>query len=272
MPLRVTLLQTDIHWNQPEENIREVEGLMAQIDNCQAYNKANENRMSMPMLYVLPEMWSTGFATEPEGIAADEDTDIALSWMRQTACSRQCALCGSIAIRLTDGTYRNRNYFVDGISGKTTFYDKHHLFTYGHENRYYTPGEEHTVVQFGGFRFLLLTCYDLRFPVWSRYATGREYDAIIIVANWPASRQSAWQLLTRARAIENQCYLIGVNRVGDDQYNHYQGASCVIDAYGKTLAQCHKNSVEALSVDIDLEELQHRRNKFCVLNDRDEII
>ena len=117
---------------------------------------------------------------------------------------------------------------------------------------------------------MLLTCYDLRFHVWSRYATGREYDAIVIVANWPASRQSAWQLLTRARAIENQSYLIGVNRVGDDHYNHYIGRSCVIDAYGRTLAQCRTNLPDTLTVDLDIQERGRRRSKFRVLDDRDD--
>ena len=223
-------------------------------------------------LYVLPEMWSTGFATEPQGIAHDEEGNPALQWMQLTAQAHQCAICGSLAVHLADGTYRNRHYFADGRQGTLSYYDKHHLFTYGHEDRDYTPGSEPTIVSYAGFRLLLLTCYDLRFPCWSRYAAGREYDAIVIVANWPASRQSAWQLLTRARAIENQCYLIGVNRVGDDHYNHYLGASCVIDAYGKTLGQCRRDTVQTLTVDLDLPELQRRRGKFRVLDYRDDII
>ena len=260
--MRVTLLQTDIRWAKPEENIREAERLMLQADE-------HTNNVE-PRLYVLPEMWSTGFATEPEGIAAMEADNAALLWMQRTARERQCAICGCLAVRLPDGTFRNRHYFVDGISGQTRYYDKHHLFTYGHEDRYYTPGQQHTIVEWDGFRLLLLTCYDLRFPVWSRYATGREYDAIVIVANWPASRQSAWQLLTRARAIENQSYLIGVNRVGDDHYNHYLGRSCVIDAYGRTLAQCRTNLPDTLTVDLDIQELGRRRSKFRVLDDRDD--
>lgn len=124
-------------------------------------------------------------------------------------------------------------------------------------------------MEYEDFRLLLLTCYDLRFPCWSRYATGREYDAIVIVANWPESRQSAWQVLTRARAIENQAYLIGVNRVGDDLYSHYAGASVVVDPIGRTLGQCRRHEVQALTVDLDKAELQRRRMKFRVLDDRD---
>ena len=253
--MKVTLLQTDIRWAQPDVNICEAQRLM---DVAEASD-----------LYVLPEMWSTGFATEPEGVAADEADSPALQWMQQTARERHCAICGSLAIRCVDGSFRNRHYFVDGRADTLRYYDKHHLFTYGHEDRYYTAGQQHTIVEYAGFRLLLLTCYDLRFPCWSRYATGREYDAIIVVANWPDSRQSAWQLLTRARAIENQCYLVGCNRVGDDHYSHYAGCSVAVDAFGATLAQCRRNEIQALTVDLDLMELQRRRNKFRVLEDRD---
>lgn len=253
--MKVTLLQTDISWANPDENIRQAQHLLAQSEESH--------------LYVLPEMWSTGFATEPEGIASDEADNAALEWMKSEAAKRHCAFSGSLAIRLGDGSYRNRHYFVDGMTGRVSYYDKHHLFTYGHEQRYYTAGQTHTIVEYGGFRLLLLTCYDLRFPCWSRYATEREYDAIIVVANWPEPRQSAWQLLTRARAIENQCYLIGCNRVGDDRYSHYAGCSVVVDAYGQTLKQCHKNCVESITVNLDLVELQRRRSKFRVLDDRD---
>ena len=253
--MKVTLLQTDIHWGDPERNIQEAERLMRE-------NPGSD-------LYVLPEMWSTGFATQPDGLAHEVGQNIALQWMQQTAKASACAICGSLAVHLEDGTYRNRHYFCDGRSGQTYYYDKHHLFTYGHENQYYTAGRDHCIVPYAGFRLLLLTCYDLRFPCWSRYATGLEYDAIIVVANWPESRQNAWQLLTRARAIENQAYLIGCNRVGDDAYNHYQGASVVVDTIGHTLAQCHRHVPEALTVDLNLAELQRRRAKFRVLDDRD---
>lgn len=253
--MRVTLLQTDICWADPEANICEAERLLSQQEGSN--------------LYVLPEMWSTGFMTEPAGLLQSEEGNAALQWMQQTARQKRCAICGSLAVRIPDGTFRNRHYFVDGIENRLYFYDKRHLFTYGHEYRHYTAGQTHTIVRYCGMRLLLLTCYDLRFPCWSRFATGREFDAIVIVANWPESRQSAWQLLTRARAIENQCFLIGVNRVGDDRHSHYAGASAVIDCNGKTLGQCRRNTVQALTVEIDYAELQRRRMKFRVLDDRD---
>lgn len=253
--MKVTLLQTDIHWAQPLENIHEAARLLSAADGSD--------------LYVLPEMWSTGFATDAEGIAEDEDDNVALLWMQREAHERCCAVAGSLAVRLADGTCRNRHYFVDGRADRVSWYDKRHLFTYGHEDRCYTAGTEHTIVNYAGFRLLLLTCYDLRFPCWSRYATGREYDAIILVANWPQSRQSAWQVLTRARAIENQCFLIGCNRVGADPHSHYAGYSVVVDPIGRTVGQCRKDRQQVLTVDMELNELQRRRDKFRVLDDRD---
>ena len=254
--MKVTLLQTDICWGDAPANIKQAEALIDASEDSD--------------LYVLPEMWSTGFATQPEKLAHDVNHNEALQWMRSVTIKRKCAISGSLAVRLEDGSYRNRHYFVDGRNQQEVFYDKHHLFTYGGEDRYYTAGQSHTIIEYEGFRILLLTCYDLRFPCWSRYADKQEYDVIVVVANWPESRQSAWQILTRARAIENQSYLIGVNRVGDDEYSHYTGCSCVIDSIGGTLGQCHRNQVETLTIELSLSELHRRREKFRVLDDRDK--
>ena len=252
--MKVTILQTDIEWGIPEENIRRAELLMAQKPDSD--------------LYVLPEMWSTGFATEPFGIAEEETSSKALAWMKSKAKALDCAICGSLAI-VVDGKYRNRHYFINGRKGILEYYDKHHLFSYGHEDQFYTAGDKHLVVDYEGFRFLLLTCYDLRFPMWSRYCDKHPYDAIICVANWPESRQNAWQILTRARAIENQAYLIGCNRVGNDNYNHYRGCSAIISPIGKTLAQCQLNVQDTASFNLDLKSLDHTRMKFKVLEERD---
>jgi predicted amidohydrolase len=254
--MKVTLLQTDICWGDAPANIKQAEALIDASEDSD--------------LYVLPEMWSTGFATQPEELAHDVNHNEALQWMRSVTIKRKCALSGSLAVRLEDGSYRNRHYFVDGRNQQEVFYDKHHLFTYGGEDKYYTAGQSHTIIEYEGFRILLLTCYDLRFPCWSRYADKLEYDVIVVVANWPESRQSAWQILTRARAIENQSYLIGVNRVGNDEYSHYTGCSCVIDSIGGTLGQCHRNQVETLTIELSLSELHRRREKFRVLDDRDK--
>ena len=244
----VTLLQTDIQWAQPEENMRRVEALIERAPGAD--------------LYVLPEMWATGFATTPTEVPVD---DAPFLWMQRMAQTHGCALSGSLAV-LTGGEYRNRHYFV--TPGHACYYDKHHLFTYGHEDVHFKAGNEHVVVEYQGVRILLLTCYDLRFPVWARYGLAGCYDMIIVVANWPESRQQAWRVLTRARAIENQCYLVGVNRVGDDVFCHYAGESLVCGPQGDTLVEC-THAEEVKSVELDFASLEHVRKRFRVLDDRD---
>ena len=254
--MKATVIQLNIEWGSPQKNIERVELLMQQAPDSD--------------LYVLPEMWSTGFATEPQDIAEDEQTSISLQWMRDTARQKRCAISGSLAIRLSDtGQYVNRHYFIDGRSLTEKHYDKHHLFRYGGEDHYYQAGEEQVIVEYEGFRLLLLTCYDLRFPVWSRYSDKLSYDAIIAVANWPESRQNAWQILTRARAMENQAFLIGCNRVGNDAYSHYRGQSAIISPIGKTLVSCRANTEETTSFLLNLETIVRQRSKFKVLDDRD---
>ena len=250
--MKVTIFQTDVRWANPAENVRNVQCLF------------NENTGSD--LYVLPEMWATGFATTPHDIAEKEDS-VALHWMRQTATEHSCAVSGSLLIQTNDGTYRNRHYFV--TPQQTYFYDKHHLFTYGHEDRYITPGNDHVITTWQGHRFLLLTCYDLRFPLWARYGKAGEYDAIIVVANWPESRQQAWRILTRARAVENQCYLIGANRVGNDEFCHYRGESLICDSKGDALVEGTTNQETTITTVLDFDKLANIRNRFKVLDDRD---
>ena len=250
--MKVTIFQTDVRWAQPDENVENVQRLLDENIGAD--------------LYVLPEMWATGFATIPHDIAEQENS-VALSWMRRTAAERSCAVSGSLLIQTADGKYHNRHYFV--TPHQTFFYDKHHLFTYGHEDRYITPGNEHVIATWQGRRFLLLTCYDLRFPLWARYGRVGEYDAIIVVANWPESRQQAWRILTRARAVENQCYLIGANRVGDDEFCHYRGESLICDSKGDALVEGAANREIAVTADLDFDKLDDIRNRFWVLEDRD---
>jgi len=172
-----------------------------------------------------------------------------------------------LAVRVADGTYRNRHYFV--TPDHLFYYDKHHLFRYGHEDEHYTAGETTVIAEWKGMRFLLLTCYDLRFPVWARYGRAGEYDAIICVANWPYKRQDAWDVLTRARAVENQCYVLAVNRVGNDPVGHYQGGSVVVDPIGRVVASGKKDAEQPLSAALSIETLKKRREHFRVLDDRD---
>lgn len=252
LPMKVTILQMDIKWASPEENVSRAERLLEEHSGSD--------------LYVLPEMWSTGFAVDSMEAAGGEDS-VALAWMKATAARRHCALSGSLLVRLADGSCRNRHYFV--TENSCTVYDKHHLFTYGHEERHIQAGQEHVIADYQGRRFLLLTCYDLRFPLWSRYGMAGEYDAIIVVANWPESRQQAWRVLTRARAVENQCFLIGCNRVGDDKFCHYVGESLVCDSWGETLAVCDTQQEEAKTIELDFASQDKVRTRFRVLDDRD---
>lgn len=269
--MTVTQLQQDLVWAQPCENRRRSEAQLL------AAPKSD--------LYVLPEMWTTGFATEPEGIAESGSEPESLLWMRDMAARLDAALCGSIAIKADDGTHRNRLFFVTP-GGTTTFYDKRHLFTYGGEHLRYTPGTRRVVAEWRGWRFLLQVCYDLRFPCFSRNrlltsspvgsaspvaapSAGADYDAVIYVASWPESRIEPWRALLRARAIENQAYVIAVNRTGDDPACHYCGGTELIDPYGRCLAACADNTVSSITTRLDREALLAFRAKFPVLSDAD---
>ena len=145
--MKVTIFQTDIQWANPDGNVHQAQQLIA----------ANPGTD----LYVLPEMWATGFATKPQDIAEDENASVALRWMKQTAAEHNCAVCGSLAVRTSDGRYWNRQYFV--TNSDVVAYDKHHLFTYGHEDRYITAGDKQVVATYRGRRFLLLTCYSCKY-------------------------------------------------------------------------------------------------------------
>ena len=248
--MKVSIIQHDIVWGNPAENRLR---LKRQIE---AQAGAD--------LYVLTEMWSTGFATNPEGVA--ERDEASLQWMKDMAVQMQAAIAGSLAIE-QDGSFHNRLYFVKP-DGEVEYYDKRHLFSYGGEDKYYSPGTERVVVEWKGVRFLLTVCYDLRFPVWMRYCN--DYDAILCVANWPTVRIDSWQTLLRARAIENQCYVVGVNRVGKDPNCDYCGCSAIINPYGQTIAECEKDKECSMEAVFDMEKLNAYRAKFPALKEKDK--
>lgn len=248
--MKVTIIQQDILWADVNENIRKAD---AAIDSSPGAD-----------MYVLPEMFSTGFCTEPEGIAEDAGGK-SLSWMIGKSSAVNAAIAGSVAVS-ENGRYYNRFYFVKP-DGSVQWYDKKHLFTYGDEHERFTAGSERVVVEFRDVRILLEVCYDLRFPVWSR--NRGDYDMILYVASWPSARVAAWKSLLVARAIENQCYVAGVNRVGSDPYNEYDGGSMVIDPYGKVIASCEDGAEMTASSDVDMDSLEAFRKKFPVLNDAD---
>jgi len=255
--MKVTLLQQDITWADPKANAKSAKEA---IDA----NPGSD-------LYVLPEMWSTGFATEPNGIAEEADESglacPSLKFMIEMADKTGAAIAGSIALHAPDGTFRNRFYFVKP-GADVTFYDKHHLFTYSGEHHRFAAGDRRVVVEWKGVRFLLLVCYDLRFPIWAR--NDEDYDAIIYVASWPKPRVEAWRTLLKARAIENQCYVLGVNRVGTDPSCVYVGGTAFIDPYG-IAQECPDETVYAITKEIDMTSLEEFRKKFPVLKDRDII-
>ena len=248
--MKVTILQRDIVWANPAKNIERAE-------------RAIRGNIGAD-LYVLPEMFSTGFCTEPEGIAESCDSDT-LKWMRRKAAEIDAAIAGSIAVE-QEGKYYNRFYFVKP-DGSVTYYDKKHLFTYGGEHLRFTAGEERVVVEWRGVRILLEVCYDLRFPIWAR--NRGDYDMILYVASWPTPRVAAWSSLLVARAIENQCYVAGVNRVGTDPACEYCGGSVIIDSYGRTIAACTDNTECEATAEVDMEALEAFRKKFPVLKDAD---
>ena len=248
--MKITILQRIIEWANPAVNVR-------RADEAIDCNPGAD-------IYVLPEMFSTGFCTNPEGIAENDNSET-LQWMKRKAAAIDAAIAGSVAI-CKDGKYFNRFYFVKP-NGEVTHYDKKHLFTYGGEHKRFTAGDKRVVVEFRGVRILLEICYDLRFPIWSR--NHGDYDMILYVASWPTPRVAAWSALLVAHAIENQCYVAGVNRVGTDPACQYCGGSVVIDPYGKTIASCADNQECEANAEIDIEALEAFRQKFPVLNDAD---
>ena len=216
-------------------------------------------------LIVLPEMFSTGFITMPAGEA--ESDGASLGWMKAIAKKYGCAVAGSVATE-DGGLFYNRFYFVkpDGTFVK---YDKRHLFSFAGEDRRFTAGSKKVITEYNGVRFFLQICYDLRFPCFSRNILPNPYDAVIYVASWPSPRIGAWDTLLKARAIENQCYAIGVNRVGKDPSCQYNGHSSIVDPYGNASASCAEGVEEIVSADLDLDSLQAFRDKFPVLKDAD---
>ncbi len=249
----ITLLQRSIDWCKPEKNRLDIERMIAESPKTD--------------LFVLAEMFTTGFCMKPAEVAENIEDSATLQWMKRVAVERQCALAGSVAVE-EDGRYYNRFYFVFP-DGSVEHYDKRHLFTYGGEHLVYTPGTKRVIVEYKGVRILLQVCYDLRFPVWSR--NNNDYDLILYVASWPTSRISVWDVLLRARAIENQCYVVGVNRVGTDLVTGYCGHSAAINAYGKEIIGLGEGETIS-SFSVDLPALQTFRKNFPVLEDRESFL
>ena len=248
--MKITLIQTDLLWNDPVGNRARFEQKIAEAGSAD--------------LIVLPEMFSTGFCTQPR-LAAEPLGGETLPWMKRIAQKTDCALAGSVAVE-ENGNYFNRFYFVKP-DGSVFHYDKRHLFTYGGEHKEFTAGDKRVIVEYKGWRILLQICYDLRFPVWSR--NRNDYDLALYTANWPTPRVDAWSALLRARAIENLCYVAGINRTGTDPNCSYCGKSALLDFKGQTLADVEPGKEALLSAELDADALRDFRKNFPALQDAD---
>ena len=251
--LKVLMIQPRLHWQDPEQNRKTLE---AQVNGSIGDSGCD--------LVLLPETFTTGFLGDvdrnPEGM--DGPT---VEWMRRMARGHDAAIGGS-AVIVEDGKRYNRFLFVKP-DGEVTHYDKRHLFSYGGEHTRYESGTERTVVTWREWRICLQVCYDLRFPVWCR--NQNDYDLLVFVANWPAPRVNAWASLLRARAIENQACVIGINRVGKDGKGiDYPGLSAAYDAFGAELAVLG-DEVESRMVTLDLGALRDLRRELPFLQDAD---
>lgn len=255
--LRVTLVQTAVHWHSIEANLAMLEEKLWQLDGPTD-------------LVVLPEMFTTGFTNDAPTLAEPMNSRT-FRWMKQMAAQWQAVLVGSYIVR-EKNAYYNRLLWMEP-DGSFAHYDKRHLFRLSGEQNVYSPGNERLIRSWKGWNICPLICYDLRFPVWCRNQvtdTGElAYDLLLCVANWPAVRSDAWMTLLRARAIENQSYVLGVNRVGNDGNEiDYDGNSTVMNAEGDILSRSVDEEV-LLSVTLSYEELQAQRQRFPVHLDAD---
>lgn len=255
--LLVTVIQSNLFWENVDQNLNQLQ--------------IKINLISEPTdLIVLPEMFTTGFTLNPEKFAESHDGK-GLSWMKKIAIEKSVAIVGSISVKENE-RYYNRLYWVFP-DGTYQFYNKRHLFSMGNEPNHYVSGEAKISIEYKGWRILPLVCYDLRFPVWSRNTNKNPYDILIYVANWPAVRSYPWKHLLIARAIENQCFVVGVNRVGEDGNKiSHSGDSLVINAKGEIINNTLTNEEMLETTQLNKNELIEFRKAFPVLNDGDDFI
>ncbi len=250
--LKIAAIQADLVWHNAVLNLKKFS------------EKINDIKEQVDLI-ILPEMFSTGFSMLPQKVAETMQGET-VKWMRKTASEKNTAIAGSVVISEGKKFY-NRFLFVHP-SGEINFYDKRHLFTLAGEDKVYTSGKEKLMVNYKGWKICPLVCYDLRFPVWARNV--EDYDLLIYVASWPKIRIVAWDTLLKARAIENMCYTIGVNRVGVDANNYeYSGHSVVYDCLGEKLAGTQPNLEETVVFTLEKNHISEIRNKLGFLNDKD---
>lgn len=263
--LNITIVQPDIIWEDADANLAQYERLI------------NEHTAHKEVV-ILPEMFATGFSMQPEKLAEKMDGK-SVSWMKKMAAQHRCIITGSLIIE-EDGNFYNRLIWMQP-DGNFGIYDKRHLFGYADEDLHYTNGNKRFIASVKGWKINLLICYDLRFPVWARQSSipteseqekVPEYDVLVYVANWPERRRLAWKTLLQARAIENQSYVVGVNRVGTDGNDIvYSGDSSVFDALGNPLFQESKKVV-VQTITLDKNELTNTRASLPFLKDADNFL
>ena len=264
--LTITTIQTNLVWEDKVANLQLLE------EKVNAIEEKTE-------IVVLPEMFSTGFSMQPQLFAETMEGET-VDWMRRIAEDKRIIVTGSIIIKEENHFYNRLIWMLP--NGDVGFYNKRHLFAYGEEDKHYTAGNKRLIASVKGWKINLQVCYDLRFPVWARQAApslpppkveekaNPEYDVLIYVANWPERRSHAWKTLLCARAIENQCYVVGVNRVGTDGHNiNYSGNSLVIDPLGEVLYHMAEEE-DIFTITLQKEWLEEVRTKFPFWKDGDD--
>ncbi|MBL0356589.1 MAG: amidohydrolase [Chitinophagaceae bacterium] len=258
--LIITTIQTNLVWEDKAGNLQQLE---------QKINAIEERTE----VVILPEMFSTGFTMQPQLFAEPMDGET-IEWMKKVAADKRIVLTGSIIIKEEDKFYNRLIWMLP--NGDIGYYNKRHLFSFAGEDQHYAAGNKRLIASVKGWKINLQVCYDLRFPVWARQAPQDslipEYDVLIYVANWPERRSHAWKTLLCARAIENQCYVIGVNRVGRDGNNiNHSGNSLVIDPLGEVLYHM-ADAEDIFTVALEKERLEEVRTKFPFWKDGDGFI
>jgi len=263
--LTITTIQTNLIW---EDKTANMELLQQKIDTIAEKTE----------IVVLPEMFTTGFSMNAVMLAETMDGET-IEWMKTVSNKNGIVLTGSVMIKEEDKYFNRLVWMLP--NGQYGYYDKRHLFAYGEEDQHYSPGNKRLIASVKGWKINLQVCYDLRFPVWVRQQKNAlqpgseaypEYDMIVYVANWPQRRSHAWKTLLQARAIENQCYVVGVNRVGDDGNNiHYSGDSMVVDPLGEVL-YAGADKEEAFTCVLQKEKITEAREKFPFWRDADDFL
>ena len=251
--LRLTLIQTDIIWENKKENLRLLRNRLEKLSGTTE-------------IVVLPEMFSTGFSMNCEKLA-EPTTGETIQTVKELATLHKMAIAGSFMC-YDNRKYYNRAFFITP-EGEEHYYDKRHLFRMGEEKDHYTAGTQQVIISYLGWNICLQVCYDLRFPIWSRNVDNR-YDLLIYMANWPKSRRTPWDVLLRARAIENLSYACGVNCVGIDESGiKYNGGSAIISEKGEIMKAAENDKDESITAILDLDTLRTLREKFPVWKDAD---